>query len=105
MYFFQADQGITDVTIWQSSTPEETPSDVANCVVETSDLEDATQAISITDKSRNVADDKSLAPRRKSSNIRNETGDHDFAALPNSKLEQVKLRAIAIFNLLLREHS
>ena len=97
MYFFQADQGITDVFIWQPSTPEETPSDVASCVVETSDLEDATQAILISgDKPRNVTDDKSLAPRRKSSNIRNETGDHDFAALPNSKLEQVKLATVAL---------
>jgi len=58
---------------------------------EASELEDATRTVALSEKSRNVAEEKAAGQRRKSSNIRNEIGDFvdDFAALPNSKLEQV----------------
>ena len=60
-------------------------------VAEASELEDATRAITLSEKSRNAVDEKAAGQRRKSSNIRNEIGEFvdDFAALPNSKLEQV----------------
>jgi hypothetical protein len=80
------------VPIWQPPTPIETPeAAVKPIVAEASELEDATRTITLSEKSRNVVDEKAAGPRRKSSNIRNEIGDFvdDFAALPNSKLEQV----------------
>jgi hypothetical protein len=84
--FFQADQGVTEIPIWQPPTPAEPAEDTSIAVAaDVPDLEDATRSLTLPEKSR--PDER---PRRKSSNIRNEAGEsNDFSAPPSSKLEQV----------------
>ena len=84
LYVSKADQGVTEIPIWQPPTPAEETSSAA--AADVPDLEDASRALTVPEKSR--PDER---PRRKSSNIRNEIGENDFSAPPSSKLEQVML--------------
>ena len=87
LLFSKADQGVTEIPIWQPPTPAEAAEETSSAAAaDVPDLEDASRALTVPEKSR--PDER---PRRKSSNIRNEIGENDFSAPPSSKLEQVML--------------
>ena len=88
--FLQADQGITEIPIWQPPTPAEPAEEESSstAAADVPDLEDASRALTLTVPEKSRSDER---PRRKSSNIRNEIGENDFSAPPSSKLEQVSV--------------